>query len=396
MLNRQRGRSPVDGILPVLPWLLAAWVVLAPASEATAQELPLPDTGRYEAMTGAELYEAACAACHGIDGTGMPPSTLAFAEEMPDFTACSFATREPDGDWVAVAHEGGPTRGFSQMMPAFGEILRPEDLQRVMDYIRTLCTDPGWPRGELNFPRAMFTEKAYPEDELVWTTDTALDGDEGSVVNEIVYEKRFGRRSQVEVVVPFGFRERGEVGQGNADPDAWIGGLGDIVFGAKHTLFHSLESGSILSAAGEIKLPTGDSAKGFGSGTTVLESFVSFGQALPADGFVQLQGIVEFPTQSGPPNEIAARGVLGKTFTQGQWGRAWSPMVEVLGARELEEEAEWGWDLAPQFQVTLNTRQHVMANFAVLLPLTDRDIRETRLYVYILWDWFDGGFFEGW
>jgi hypothetical protein len=37
-----------------------------------------------------------------------------------------------------------------------------------------------------------------------------------------------------------------------------------------------------------------------------------------------------------------------------------------------------------------------MANFGVRIPLNDADVRQTELIVYILWDWFDGGFFEGW
>jgi hypothetical protein len=30
------------------------------------------------------------------------------------------------------------------------------------------------------------------------------------------------------------------------------------------------------------------------------------------------------------------------------------------------------------------------------VPMTDGRTRPTRLAVYLLWDWFDGGFFEGW
>ncbi|MFW5947846.1 MAG: cytochrome c, partial [Gemmatimonadota bacterium] len=85
---------------------------------------------------------------------------------------------------------------------------------------------------------------------------------------------------------------------------------------------------------------------------------------------------------------------LGKTFTSGPFGRAWSPMVEVLGSRALESGAEVEWDIVPQMQVTLNTRQHVMANVGVRIP-TD-DAREPEVLLYVLWDWFDGGFFEGW
>ena len=94
---------------------------------------------------------------------------------------------------------------------------------------------------------------------------------------------------------------------------------------------------------------------------------------------------------------MVLRGGLGRTFTTGgPWGRAWSPMVEVQAKRELEGGASFDWDVVPQLQVTLNQRQHVMANVGVLIPLNDGDVRRTALYFYVLWDWFDGGFFEGW
>ncbi|MEX1259196.1 MAG: c-type cytochrome [Gemmatimonadota bacterium] len=367
--------------------LLAA-LPCAPGN-ASAQELPEPDRSAYLAMPGEDLYQAACANCHGAGGAGEPSLPLVLRDPpVPDFTECSFASREPDADWIAVAHDGGPVRGFSPLMPAFGSMLGPKELQRVMDYIRTLCDDTSWPRGELNLPRAMFTEKAYPEDELVWTTEVPLGGEETSVMNEVVYEKRFGSRSQIEVVVPFGFRER--------SGGSWIGGLGDVVFGVKHALFHSLGAGSILSLGGEVKLPTGREEYGFGSGTTVLESFVSLGQILPSDAFLQLQGVAEFPTASGHDNEVVGRGVLGWSYAQGGWGRTWTPMIEAQAKKELADEAEWGWDLIPQLQVTLNTRQHVIGNIAVLIPMTDTEFRDPRLAVYVLWDWFDGGFFAGW
>jgi hypothetical protein len=33
--------------------------------------------------------------------------------------------------------------------------------------VRSLCTDKRWPRGELNFPAPLFTEKAFPENETL-------------------------------------------------------------------------------------------------------------------------------------------------------------------------------------------------------------------------------------
>ena len=58
--------------------------------------------------TGKELYNAACAACHGVDGKGRPESTVGFDIPLPDLTDCNFASREPNGDWYYVAAQGGP------------------------------------------------------------------------------------------------------------------------------------------------------------------------------------------------------------------------------------------------------------------------------------------------
>ncbi len=105
------------------------------------------------ARTGAELYQAACAACHGVRGTGSEQSRVGFDLPLPDFTDCNFATREANADWLAVAHDGGPARAFSKIMPAFGDALGDDELERVLDHIRSFCSDADWPRGELNLPR---------------------------------------------------------------------------------------------------------------------------------------------------------------------------------------------------------------------------------------------------
>ncbi len=366
-------------------WMIVPAVLAAQDTSLIGTAVSMKD------MTGGELYRAACANCHGSDGAGVPQATVGFDVPVPDFTDCSFASREPTADWVAVAHEGGPVRGFAAVMPAFGDAASAEQLKRVIDYIRGFCGNASWPLGELNMPRAMVTEKAYPEDELVYTVGAQVDGP-GSITNEIVYERRFGARSQVEVVVPFAFEE--QIADTTGD---WQGGIGDVALGAKHALFHSARSGSILSLAAEVKLPTGNEDRGFGTGTTVFEPFVSFGQLLPLNGFLQLQGVLEFPINpDGRQSEGAIRGVVGTTLTQGPWGRAWSPMVEVLAGREFESGAPTHWDIVPQVQVTLNRRQHIMANVAVRIPVNDTATRYPRVLFYILWDWFDGGVFQGW
>jgi mono/diheme cytochrome c family protein len=378
----------------IVPFLLLGAVVVlmavdgAPAPSETdgSRFVPAQRAALAPPKTGEELYREACANCHGPNGAGAPRSQVAFDAPLPDFTDCNFATREPDGDWIAVAHQGGPTRGFSENMPAFGDALTEAQLQKIMDHIRSMCPNDDWPRGELNLPRPLVTEKAYPEDEAVLTSSVDVEN-EGAVMNEFVYERRFGVRNQLEVVVPFGFQERAD--------GRWSGGhLGDVAIGTKRAVYHSLENGSIFSLTGEVLLPTGAEEQGFGTGTTVFEPFASYGQILPAGGFLHVQGGAEIPLTRST-QEAFFRGTLGKSFASGRWGRTWSPMVEVLGSRDLESSATTHWDLAPQMQVTLNTRQHVMLNVGVQIPVDDPG-RDTRVTVYLLWDWFDGGFLEGW
>ncbi len=378
--------------------LIVAGLCLA-AVEGAAQ-LPSPGMGADLAdAPGEAIYAASCANCHGPGGRGLDRSLLAFEEEVPDFTDCDFAAREPDGDWIAVAHEGGPVRGFSEMMPAFRGALTEEQLARVMGYIRTLCTDPRWPRGELNLPRALLTEKAYPEDE--WVVEVAAHaGDDDALSGAFVYEQRFGPQSQLELVIPYGWRREpagdGETGHANADVISH--GLGDVVLGIKHAVFHDAGAGTIVSLAGELFLPTGDEAAGLGSGGSAAEVFASIGQILPADAFLQGQAGVELPFHDGAAGEAFGRFVLGASFARGMSGRTWTPMLEVQAKRDLESGADINLDIVPQVQVSLNTRQHVLANFGMLIPVRDDtgDKRPVRLLAYVLLDWFDGGFFEGW
>ena len=335
------------------------------------------------------MYTAACAACHGDDGRGRGASQLGFDVAVPDFTDCDFAVREPDSDWYAIAHRGGPIRGFDRLMPAFGEALDKGEIEAALSQIRAFCTDPRWPRGELNLPRALFTEKAYPEDEAVITTTLVGEGLD-SISHEFLWEQRFGPLNQIEIKIPITRADLGE-------PNGWQSGAGDLSVGVKHTLRHSLERGAILSIGGEVVLPTGDETKGFGKGSTVIESFVLYGKMLPRDSFVQFQGIVESPTDSSFEDELVARAVIGKTWTaDAPFGRSFTPMLEVLAARDLASGASTQWDLVPQVQISLNKRQHVLGAIGIRQPITDRDDRSTELVFYLLWDWFDGGVLQGW
>lgn len=345
---------------------------------------PLTPTPR----SAADIYHAACATCHAPDGRGAAKGIVGFDVPLPDFTDCAFASAEPDPDWHAVVHEGGPVRGLDRHMPAFGDALSEEEIALAVSHVRTFCAEPVWPRGDLNLPRAFFTEKAFPENEAIWVTSLTRSG-ERSIINDLIYERRLGARSQLELTMPIALQQ-GE------DDRHWRRGLGDVSVAFKRTLYADLPSGGIGSAGMEVILPTGKETLGLGNGYTVFEPFAMWGQILPRNSFFQLHGGLEIPSDSKKgARELYFRTAVGTTLAQNRgFGRAWSPQLELLWARPQAEPSEW--DLVPQIQVTLSKLQHVMVAGAVRIPLSQRGERPRQALVYLLWDWFDGGFFEFW
>jgi hypothetical protein len=338
--------------------------------------------------TGEQIYRSTCAACHGADGRGAEKTTVGFDVPLPDFTDCNFASREANSDWTAIVRDGGPVRSFTRIMPAFRDLLTPDQIRNVIGYIRHFCSDRKWPRGELNVPLASVTEKAFPEDELVLTSAVNTSGP-ALVENHAIVEKRFGARDQLELDVPFGFLER--------PGRSWAGGLGDLSVAEKHVFLGNLASGRIVSALGGFVLPTGNASVGLTSGTTAFEAYLLGAQLLPARSFLQVQGGAEIPFDHSRASSSAAwSAALGTTVPFSRITRIWSPMIEVAGARDLTNGAPTMWDVVPQFQISLSALQHVRASLGVDVPLTQRDVRSTELRFYVLWDTYDGPLFSGW
>ena len=51
----------------------------------------------------------------------------------------------------------------------------------------------------------------------------------------------------------------------------------------------------------------------------------------------------------------------------------------------------------PQLQVSLSSRQHILASFGGRFPLNDRGgDRQPQFVFYLIWDWYDAGLFQAW
>lgn len=77
---------------------------------------------------GAALYKQKCSMCHGPEGKGFP------ALKTPDFTDPKWQESVKDKALVEMIKQG--KKGTP--MPAFAEKLKPEEIDAVVAFIRTL------------------------------------------------------------------------------------------------------------------------------------------------------------------------------------------------------------------------------------------------------------------
>ncbi len=168
--------------------------------------------------TGREIFRAACAGCHGPDGKGMPQSTIGFEPPatFPDFTDCNATARETDVLWRSIIHYGGPARGFSEIMPSFTEALSGEQIVGSERVPARLLQGAG-----VAARRIEHAARAHHREGV--SRRRGVDGDLRStrqatpaVASKLIYERRFGRANQIEMNLPFGFRQDVSGGRGSA------------------------------------------------------------------------------------------------------------------------------------------------------------------------------------
>src|ERR1700722_4699299 len=345
-----------------------------------------------DVRNGKKVYNGGCIACHGSEGKGAPMANTVFVrtDTFPDFTDCSGTTPEPDGNWKAVIVHGGPSRGLSQIMPAFGDLLTDEQMNDVIAYMRGFCKNVHhYPLGELNLPRALVTEKAFPENEIVVSTAASASGAPAWTTDVIDERTIIDARTQLETDIPVNYADQNH---------NWTAGFGDITLGVKRELFSSLRTGSILSVQGGFLLPTGDSKRGFGAGTTQFEPFAAFDQLFKENTFVQTELGADLPFDTSvAPRSMFWRATVGQAIGQDHMlGRLWTPMVELLAVRSVQSGARTDWGVLPEMQVTVSRRQHVRVGFGVREPFTNTGGRAPQVMFYLLWDRADGKLWDGW
>jgi hypothetical protein len=372
--------------------LLVGGVVMLGAGAVRLCTQTIRYTKPRNVKNGEAIYKAGCIACHGSTGKGAAESLTVFhrPDTFPDFTDCAGTTPEPDGNWKAAIVHGGPSRGLSQIMPAFGDLLTDDQINDVVAYMRGFCKNVHHdPLGELNLPRALVTEKAFPENEIVVSTAASASGAPTWTTDIIDERTIIDARTQLETDIPVNYADQNH---------NWTAGYGDITLGLKREIFSSLRTGSILSLQGGVLLPTGDSKRGFGAGTTQFEPFAAFDQLFRENTFLQFEAGATLPVDTSvAPRSMFWRATAGQAMAPDHMlGRLFSPMVEFLAVRDFQPGASTNWDVLPEMQITISRRQHVRTGFGVREPFTNTSGRAPQVMFYLLWDRADGKLWNGW
>ncbi|MGK2927401.1 MAG: c-type cytochrome [Lysobacterales bacterium] len=352
---------------------LALWLLSGAGGFAWADDL----------ARGAEVYQVNCATCHGPAGAPAADSELVKSlGVMPaNFADALFNSREPASTWKMVIVHGGAAMGFSEMMPAFGATLSEQDIDNVLAYIKTLGGEHDYPDGSLNLFLPVRTKKAFPEDEWVWKQRyTGQDGD-NAWKNTLEYEFRIGQRAQGVLEVTHEI-EGSQQDFGHFEP------------GFKYVLKHDADAGFILTGAAQVGVPLNSGAD------WEFLPYLAFGKILSEKFTLQGSGRLVLDLEDSDKSKAEFAGIVHYVHTDR--GRAVFPGLELVAEVPFErgsgpDRAETvQWSVIPQARIGLNKRGNIALNTGIELPLNDDYRYDWRVYVYFIWDFADGGLFDGW
>jgi cytochrome c553 len=101
----------------------------------------IPCAAQDNVKRGAETFAANCARCHGKEGKGDGPDLVKLQSPVsPDDWTDKQSNQELTDSFIAaMITKGGKANGKSHIMPAFGDKLKPEQIQDLLAFIRSLA-----------------------------------------------------------------------------------------------------------------------------------------------------------------------------------------------------------------------------------------------------------------
>ena len=130
---------------------LAAYLMsrTSPGSDASVQPRAPTTIPSGQETNGAALYERHCAACHGDSGNGDGWNAPALPVAPTAHSDAALMSERPDDTLYDGIAGGAWVLDGSPRMPAFAELLTPDQIRALVAHIRTLCAceGPDWSRG---------------------------------------------------------------------------------------------------------------------------------------------------------------------------------------------------------------------------------------------------------
>ena len=135
--NRNRNSTAVPGLIGVLLIFLLFGCSAEEEKHAGSAEHNVP----YSSTEGKRLYMHYCAICHGEKGDGAGRYYGFGLEPKPaNFTLKEFFEKRDDARLYKAISEGSVSVGKSNLCPPWGRTLHKEEMEFLVDYIRTLSS----------------------------------------------------------------------------------------------------------------------------------------------------------------------------------------------------------------------------------------------------------------
>lgn len=349
-------------------WLsLACWFLVSPAAAE-------PDA--------AALFATHCASCHGPGGNLNPDSPVVQGLGIvpANFKDPLFNSREPSGRWKMVVIHVGAEIGYSEKMPAFGDVLSEDEIDATIGYLKSVPGDHGYPDGALNLFLPLNTIKAFPEDEVVWKSDYVKRDGVDVWENVFELEMRVGKRGQVALELVQSLED------GDSDFDK-------IEVGGKYVLHTNAENTSIVTVGTKVAFP-------IHGGEEEFLPYLAFGRILNSQFTFQGHTRAKLPFNDFGDGSFELAGIVH--WTRSPWPRSVFPALEVVADIPFDRgNGPNRSDLAevsviPQARFGLSKRGHVALNLGVQIPVNERDRFDYVGQMSLLWDFADGPFWKGW
>lgn len=330
----------------------------------------------------AALFATHCASCHGPGGNlnEDSPVVQALGIVPANFKDPLFNSREPAERWMMVVKHGGAEIGYSEKMPAFGEVLTNEEIDAVIAYLKSVPGEHDYPDGALNLFLPLNTTKAFPEDEVVWKSNYVKRDGVDVWENVFELEKRVGKRGQVLV----------ELVQSLEDGDS---DLDKIEVGGKYVLHTNAQNTSIVTAGSKFEFP-------LHGGEEEWLPYLAFGRILSSEFTFQGHTRAKLPFDDFGDGSFELAGIVH--WTHSPWPRSVFPGLEVVADIPFDrgngpDRSDFAQvSIIPQARFGLTRRGHVALNVGVQIPVNERDRFDYVAQMNLLWDFADGPFWMGW